>query len=89
MRALLVVILAAAAALAYVAWPGRGAKDDSAAYRHYYAMGRRLCHESMLDLKPPPGITGWSSFTQVALEPSAKLPARYQRAMIAGCNAAR
>ena len=75
--------------LASVAWPGRGAKDDPAAYRQYYALGRRLCHEQMRDLNPPPGTTGWSSMSQVVLEPSAKLPATHRRAMIAGCSAAR
>jgi hypothetical protein len=82
----LVVILAAAAALVYVARSGDGAAKDSAVYRHYFAIGKHVCQA------PEPatigGITVWSGATTAAIRIPRSVPAEQRRGLLAGCNAA-
>jgi hypothetical protein len=86
MRALLVVIVLAAAALVYVARSGDGRATDSAAYRHYFAIGKQACQVP----KPTPidGITVWSGVATAAIKVPRSVPAEKRRALIAGCRAA-
>jgi hypothetical protein len=86
MRALLVVMLVAAAGLVYVERPGDAGPSRAAVYRHYFAIGKHACELP----KPAPtdGIV-WSGLTTPAIKIPRSVPDEQRRALIAGCNAAR
>jgi hypothetical protein len=86
MRALLVVIVLAAGALVSVARSGDGRATDSAAYRHYFGIGKQACQVS----KPATvgGVTGWTGFTQVAVSVPRTASGEERRGLLAGCHAA-
>ncbi len=86
MRALLVVILVAGAALVYVARSGDGGATQSAVYRHYFAIGKRACQVPTPE--PVAGVTVWSGLTTAAISVPRSVPAEKRRALIAGCHAA-
>jgi hypothetical protein len=89
---ILLALVAAVGAVVYVVHPGAGTTTAPAQYRHYFDMGRRICHRAGVGVapSPPAGIhVVWSSLTVATiLRPGPGVPVRYRSALEAGCSAA-
>jgi hypothetical protein len=88
---ILIAVVAVAAAIVYMESGGGTSASDAAAYRHSYSVGKRDCaatRKQLPVLVPVPDSIGGTTFGASQFHTPSTLPARYRKAMVAGCRAA-